>query len=312
MANTQQQIDGIVKACDDAVLRFQRLIPSIEKQILDDVDLLIKSLEMDGTSISNSVYNLRTIGQIQTKINQIVRNPEYLRAVKQFTEAFDNLAKLLNEYGTTLSFKFTPSELLNEIKSQSVRSVIQALTEDGLRANIGNHIQDILRQNITSASTYSALHSQLSDFIRSNGKKEGALQRYTRQITTDAIQQFNGQYSQAITEHLGLKWNMYVGSLLTTSRQFCDLLVAKRYVYFLELPKIITGDIDGHKCEIYVKTGLPNGMIAGTNEDNFEVYRGGYNCGHSYIPVAENFVPRKVRIETYNRLGIEHIDGEEV
>ena len=307
---TQRQLDEIIKVTDDAIEKFQKLIPSIEKSILDEIDLLIKSLDLNDGNIENTINNLRVIGQIQIKINQITRSQEYMIAVKQFTESFDEVAKLQNEYFRSLSDKFTTYELLDEIKRQSINSVVEALTQDGLRANIGNPITDILRQNITSGISYLTMRGILKDFIQ-NKDGIGALQRYTSQITTDAIHQFMGQYNQAITQHLGLKWNMYVGSNIVTSRQFCTLLTAKRYVYYLELPSIIQGDIDNHKCEIYVKTNLPQGMIMGTNEQNFEVYRGGYNCRHQYVPVAENFVPANIRIETYDLFGIPHFGGFE-
>jgi hypothetical protein len=65
------------------------------------------------------------------------------------------------------------------------------------------------------------------------------------------------------------------------------------------------GDIDGHECEIYAKTGLPLGMKDGTTPENFIVHRGGWNCGHQLVPVSEAAVPEDVRkkIEEVNRIG---------
>jgi hypothetical protein len=67
----------------------------------------------------------------------------------------------------------------------------------------------------------------------------------------------------------------------------------------------LEGEIDGHQCKIYDATGLPMGMIDGTNPENFFVNRGGYNCGHELIPVSEVSVPKEVRerFEKINRKG---------
>jgi GNAT superfamily N-acetyltransferase len=66
-------------------------------------------------------------------------------------------------------------------------------------------------------------------------------------------------------------------------------------VHKSEIPTILLGDIDGHECEIYAKTGLPLGMKDGTTPENFIVHRGGWNCGHQLVPVAPEAVPEDVR-----------------
>jgi hypothetical protein len=45
-------------------------------------------------------------------------------------------------------------------------------------------------------------------------------------------------------------------------------LTEKRYIHKSEIKTILKGEIDGHQCEIYEKTGLPKGMIEGTTEQN--------------------------------------------
>jgi hypothetical protein len=98
-----------------------------------------------------------------------------------------------------------------------------------------------------------------------------------------------------ISDRLQSEWYQYVGSNLTTTREFCEHLTKKRYVHKSEIPELLKGNIDGHQCKIYSATGLPQGMIEGTNEENFIVYRGGYNCGHELIPVSEATVPVSIR-----------------
>jgi hypothetical protein len=165
-------------------------------------------------------------------------------------------------------------------------------------------VRKMLNTYITTGGKFSDLMQNLRDEITSNGTGMGSLQKYTRQITTDSINQFNGQYNQAISNGLGYKWRMYVGSNLTTTRPFCKCLSKKKYIYELELPDILEGDIDGETVAINPKTGVWYGGIPGTNVDNFEINRGGYQCGHHVYMVAESMVPKKVRIETYTRLGI--------
>jgi hypothetical protein len=160
--------------------------------------------------------------------------------------------------------------------------------------NILDPIKSILNQNITTGGSYADFNEQLRDWIIGNDKAEGNILKYTKQITTDALHQYNAQYHEIIAQDLQFNWGQYVGSLITTSREFCVYLTKKRWVHKSELPVIIEGNIDGHNCKLSKVTGLPYGMIPGTNSDNFKVRRGGYSCRHSFFWVPDSSVPAQV------------------
>lgn len=310
--STEAQINKIVSTIEDAVKRFEAEIPGIQSNIAKEIELLLKGLDLKGDNVANTLKNLKSISRIQNRLNAIVLNPEYIDAVKQLTASFNEVAKLQNDYFGSVSDKFKPSALLEEIKSQSIKSVVGYLTEDGIRANIGNKLTDILRISVTTGASYADLRTQLGDFLKTNESGIGALQRYTSQLVTDALNQFSASYSQTVTQSLGFKWHVYTGSLLTTSREFCIHMVKKKYVYDLELPELLQGNIDGTQIHINAKTDLPDGMNKETTVENFPILRGGFNCQHSYTPVAENFVPLNIRIAKYNKFGIEHENGKAV
>lgn len=291
----QQLINQLVKTIDDAITKFHQSIPGIQDQMLNDVQLLVKDLDVyaDG-SIKNSVKNLQIIGRIKSKLQDIVLNDNYLQEVADFTKAFDEVKVLQNKYFNSVSDEFTPFKLLDEIQKQSINSTIVSLTEAGISSNVTEYIQDILRTNITTGGNYQQLSNQLRDAIITNDKGQGALERYTRQITTDSLNQYSAQYIHAVADDLGFDWFMYIGSNLATTRTFCDALTKKKYVHRSEIPEIVKGFIDGKQIPIYKKTGLPAGMVDGTNANNFFIYRGGYNCGHQFVPVPKAVVPLSI------------------
>ncbi|MDR1553006.1 MAG: hypothetical protein LBS69_06035 [Prevotellaceae bacterium] len=92
-------------------------------------------------------------------------------------------------------------------------------------------------------------------------------------------------------------WYMYVGSNLTNTRKFCEYLTKKKYIHKSEIPGILKGNIDRHKCKINPETGLPYGLINGTNPQNFIIFCGGWNCGHQLVPMAAEAVPADIRKE---------------
>jgi hypothetical protein len=300
MAKQQKIIGDIVTTIDSAIEEFGKKIPKHQQRVFDEISLLLKELDLRGDTIQQSAQNLRKIGVIKGKLEAIINSDEWLGDVKVYMKAFDTVTNLQNEYFGTLKTKFRPTPLLREIRKQSLDATFESLTENGINAAITDKVQDILRKNITSGSSYSQTMKQLREFLTTNESGAGALERYTKQITTDALNQYSAQYTNAVTNDLGLVWFQYTGALIETSRIFCQALIEKKYIHKSELPKIVRGnfkefeDLEG---KINTKTKLPEGMVAGTNAINFHIYRGGYQCGHQLIPVDESSVPDSIRVK---------------
>jgi hypothetical protein len=241
--------------------------------------------------------------QIKNKLQKIIVSKKYQDSVREFIKTFETVADLQNQYFTNYigSKKAQlPEEKLKLIREYSINSTIASLTESGLNVNILDKVEDIIRQNTTTGGSYSSLQGQLRDFILSDKNTDGALVRYTKTITTDAINQYSRQYVETTAADLDMPWRKYIGSLKTTSREWCEKMVAKKFVHVSELPELVKGNIDGHQCGIYKKTAdnkgtdLPYGMIAGTNAQNVLVRAGGHGCEHGFYPCDEDEVPKEV------------------
>jgi hypothetical protein len=72
---------------------------------------------------------------------------------------------------------------------------------------------------------------QLRNHLITNDTGEGSLERYSKTITTDAINQYSAQYHDALAQDLNFNWGRYVGSNIETTREFCDRLTAKEWVH---------------------------------------------------------------------------------
>lgn len=291
-------IQDLIKTIDGAVERFNKAMPGTQQRIFNRITLLLKDLELQGDTIKPSVNNLRIIGDIKSELQQIFRDAGYMNTAKDYMQNFNTVTNIQNKYFTTLSAIYKPSALLKEIRSQSINATATSLTGAGIDAGVIDKIIDLLRINITTGAKFTDLNNSLREFVVSNQSGVGVLERYTKQITTDALNQYSAQYINVVANDLGLEWFMYTGTIIATSRPFCVALVKKKYIHLSELPDIIKGnftefkDIDG---AINSKTGLPEGMVAGTNPANFHIYRGGYQCGHQLIPVANEAVPPLIR-----------------
>lgn len=301
------EFNDILKEIDGAIKSFNKGIPAAQKAMYQELVTELRRLDLNGDKIKATVANLKVIQSIKNKLTKFILNDDYLEDVKEFVKSFNTVTKLQNEYWKGVESKFKPGPLLREIRMQAISDTVKQLTESGIGANIGDAISDILRTNITSGGSYKALNAQLLEALTDTQKSDGLLTRYSKQITNDSIQQYNRQYTQQVAAGLGYEWHAYQGSDIKTTRPFCDAMTDLRYFHVSEIPRLLRADDlyymkDGKKTKvpIYPRTGLPNGLIEGTNAENFLIRAGGYNCGHAIRPVPERNVPLETRDRVYN------------
>jgi hypothetical protein len=288
-------IKAIIATAEKAIAEFQKRIPGIQSGLVDSILTDLKELSTKDGVVLNSVQNLKLIAALKTKLEKLIISEGYKDDVKKFVEAFNTVEGLQKQYFAAFNLKFSPSKVLPIIKNQAIDSTVNGLLGQGLQANIVERIGKILIDNVTTGGTYASLSEQLRNHILTNETGEGSLERYTKTITTDAINQYSAQYHEALAADLEFNWGRYVGSNITTTREFCERLTAKEWVHKSELPKIVKGEIGGQQCKLSKSTGLPLGMIPGSDENNFKIRRGGYNCGHQFFWVPDSAVPDQVK-----------------
>lgn len=307
MASQSEIINNIIGTIENSVSGFNDAMPGIQQKIMDRLTDMLKELDTDSTGrIKASVNNLKVLTSIKARIESVLLSPEYVKALDKYMGGYEKITKLQNSYFETLTKEFQPSKVLGEIKKQSIGTAIDALTEKGIGGNVTNKLFEVLNRNATSGAKYSDLLKQVNNLVLNNETGPGILERHTKGITTDALNQFSAQYTNAVTNDLGLEWFMYDGVIIDTSRDFCVALVKKKYFHRSELPDIIRGNFDEFKeihGKINPKTDLPEGMYAGTTPENFNIYRGGHSCNHQMIPVSAAVVPQSVKDELARKQG---------
>lgn len=288
-------ITNIIDVVDDVTERFNSQLGSTEKKLLDEVLNLVKGLSVTNGRINSSVDNLKLLTKIKSKLKQVILNKDYLKSVKELISGMDKILTVQisyfnKDFHVSKDFK-GKSEL---VKQLAIENTVNMLAGTGIEANVTNKINEMLLRSITSGGRYADLVQEMSDFLTTSENGDGALSRYAQTWTNTSLNQFAGQNNKLMTDDLGLEWYVYVGSNKDTTREFCEVLKEKKYIHKSEIPDIVKGKIDGHQCEIYERTGLPKGMIAGTTAENFMVNCGGWNCGHKLVPVSEVAVPEHI------------------
>jgi len=290
-----KKIQELIDTIDESIKQWDNAIPGMEKDFFANVMRLVKKLELSGDDIKKTVSNLRLMNRIKGELDSALYTKRYLKEVESFIKYFDQVEKIQSEYFTESFDKFSKPNIWNEIKRQTIEDVVASLTEADISTLVIQPVADLIRDDVMNGSSWSNMVKSLEKLIESRSGLDSPLKRYSSQIVTDAINQYAAQYNNTITDDLGLQWFQYVGSLVKHSRPFCRSLVAKRWVNVAEFSQIVKGKIDGKQVPRNPRTGLPEGMIPGTNAQTLKTYRGGYRCNHLFIAVDESVVPESVK-----------------
>lgn len=293
--------DDIVQVMEQAVDKFNGRIPLIQRRMYRALLDEVRKLDTGKRGLKSTVANMRRVTSIKAKLQRIILSKEYKGEIKKFVEVFNDITKLQNQIFRSAEQNFTPPKIGAEIKKQSITDVVNNLTERGIAGDVSNAVADILRQNITTGSSYASLTEALREALIET-KSPGILQRYAKQITTDAVNQYSATYMRNISSDLGYEWFRYAGRDIATTRPFCDAMTDRKYFHISEVPDLLKAKglyymVEGKqkKVPLMEKTGLPAGMIPGTDEASFFSNRGGYNCGHQIFPVVEARVPADIK-----------------
>jgi len=291
----EAKIQELIDTIDEAIAKWDKAIPDMEKDFFANVFRLVKQLELKGDDIKKIVSNLRLMNKIKSELDSALYTKRYLREVDSFIKYFEKVEKIQSEYFTESFKDFKKPAIWAEIKKQTIEDVVESLTAADISTLVVNPVSELIRDDVMNGSSWSNMVKQLDKLIESKSGLDSPLKRYSSQIVTDAINQYAAQYNNTITDDLGLQWYQYVGALVKHSRPFCRSLVQKRWVNVAEFPTIVQGKINGKQVAKNPRTGLPEGMIPGTNAQTLKTYRGGYRCNHLFIAVDESLVPEATK-----------------
>ncbi len=285
----------IVRTIDKAVSDFDKSIPRVQREIFSEIEIILLSLDVDKQgNIKTTAANLRKIKTLKKRINRAILDPDYISAVRKYTKDFTDVTTVYNDYFKRVFDDYSKPSSLTQIKIDTIKEVTTLLTETGIQANITNPISTILKENVQSGAGFGNTAQRIRDFLTDNKTGKGALDRYTNVIINDTLNTYARTFSNLVSEDLDLNWWRYVGALVKGSRPWCQSMTGKEWVHRSELPKL-PHIFSVKQVPLNPKTGLPQGMKAGTNGNNILVLAGGWNCNHQFIPVSEFAVPKDIR-----------------
>lgn len=298
-------IKTILSTIDDAVSKLTSIAASKQPALLKEVLAMVKKLDTRGDTLLSNINNLKLINNIKVRLERLMIDDKYKEAVKEFAQAYNDIQDLHNEYFASFASKPAMGKIksnqraLNILKNTAIESTVNNLTETGLQAGVTEGLRRILLTNVNTGGSYADLTDQLRNYLTTDDKSDGALEKYVKTYSVTAINQFSREYGKSIADDLQLYWYMYDGSLLTTSREFCIQCCKKKYIHASEFDTILAGDFGDEHIHINKATELPDGLLPGTDATNLVRRAGGWNCGHQMIAVDDVSVPNAKKEAVY-------------
>lgn len=277
------------KRIEDIPSQFLSSVKKTEREIYTKVIAQLGELEIVGGAFVQSVKNIEIAGQINTELKKVLIGSEYTKAVSTFAKEFDVQADLNFSYFEK-AFKLPiASEVAVAAMNQAKRNAVDLLLNRAADSEFIAPLQNIIEQSVVNNANYGETLSAIRDFVEGAPEVDSRLLRYSTQIARDSFAISDAAVVSIYADENEFEWFFYSGATIDTTREFCRER-AGGFFYYKEIDEWGKG----HKT---TGLSLPNGegvwpgMILGTTEATIYSYRGGYNCGHSIMPVSIAGVP---------------------
>ena len=243
------------------------------------------SVEIANKTVKQRASQAATaVNKFERQLNEyIAKNRAWNKEIRTYLKNFDTINTLNSDlyFQMGLDNKKKIKELITYASPQQkemINKVTQDLLGQGMKAEFVKPVKEIIYRNTLLGTPLSEGKQILRNFVLGDKKRLGKLDRYAGQVTRDALSQYDGQVNAMIAEQYELDSIQYIGSLVNDSRPFCRHVINQMggVIKKEQLPELLSRF-----------QGSP-GMIPGTNEENFMVYRGGYNCRHVAIAFNQN------------------------
>lgn len=246
-----------------------------EVVIFDELIKLLNTVDVSGGKLITNSKAENFLMSMDAKIYRALQKADYNNSVLKYTKNFKLVADNTREIHSAFNNISITDSQINPILKIEVNNTVDKLTGSGMAKDFINPVRESLYRNIMLGAEVTSVEKSLREFVISTHGKDSKLSKYVKQVSRDAIQQFDGTIQANIAKELELNAKRYIGSLIRDSRKQCIRWVAQNGGVIL---------LEDLADEIRWAFNNGSGMNPQTNVDTFDIFRGGYNCRHRSIP----------------------------
>lgn len=279
--NLLKELFEILEGSTDS---FWKNIAKVEKSFSAQIlEWAIKNLDFNNGKISNSLANKQKLMRLKDQMIKAFNFDENEAAISKYLKDIDSVENINYKLLEDQTKKTTIEKVGFNLEKQLLfDDTINLLTnKTSFTELILPDLRQTLFRGIVGNLTFKQLEKEVERSLLSTDKDSNLL-RYTKQISRDAISQYDGAIQAKALEIYKFNAFRYTGSLIETSRKTCiglvkgegeykDLIIPnyRSVAYFT---KDIQKIIDRSKDNV--------GWNPETNVSNFAILRGGFSCRH--------------------------------
>lgn len=272
---------------NDALELFTTGFDKIEQNIYKRLDQVLKKTTISFGKLSNDEYSRKLISNLDQTIREALQESGYGNKVNQLITTYDFIASDNIELHKALNKEKVSEKLVNSIKQLEVNNTIDNLLNAGIYKDFISPVRQALYRHIVLGTSLHDAEETIKNIVLSEPDKDSSILKYAKQVSQDAIYQYDGSINKAIEEELELDAYLYVGSLVKDSRAQCAYWVGKQ---ILKKDKQLEKEIEKAQKNRLFNNKKASGMNLDTTIETFVIYRGGYRCRHKALPTRyENF-----------------------
>lgn len=252
---------------EDIYNELEKSVEKAEGDLMRFVEKDLDGLELDDNgNILYSEKNIAIIYNIETTLQNLAfaNNKVFKKLVTDMLRMTDGIK---GDYNTTpqnlKNIKFKVEQLFYKMGYDANGTIIPGSYFDNISSfkGVSQQIADILLKGIANGISFDLILKEMRAFVMGAKGVDGVLKRYLRQEVHDTIWKTNAVINKYFADELGLKYFVYSGSIMDTTREFC----AERNNYVFHVNDVAS---------------FPDNLPYFPPKYNFFIDRGGYNCRH--------------------------------
>lgn len=271
-----------------------KVASGLQSKLLEIVfDDFISKLDVENGYVKNTKANKDRISALN-KLFERFQNIEFAQSLTVMVSDFKDIHNLNIDYFSQINKK-----KVSQIQSKVFDKLKVNLGIEGKKLKSGGFLDSFIKDSklrdkikqttlraITSENvTLKDYRQSVKNLIKGKGKTDGGFERHFKTFATDTYTLFDRQTNLEFAEALNLKYAVYAGGLIETSRPFCE--VRNNKVFTTDEIKLFGTSKDKYGGYSDKKDGMFQGKPVNEVYDPF-TQCGGYNCRHTlnYISKA--------------------------
>lgn len=262
-------------------------IPNMEVKVYDELMRFLDQFARSGDVFAD-VMTAEKLIELESGLKGILLNNGYYSKVDVFIKDFSKISANTNAILDSGGF---PTQIiqLTDIERKWQGLTAETLINSGIRDDFQRPILQILDDAITYGKGIASTRETLREYVLGGQDTSGKLKSYLTQTARDSTNQMQGQQVQSVANAIGYAGIRYTGGTLLDSRGQCTRWIEELngFIHKEKIKDEISLAYKNQRLKKVDGNHKWGGMMPNTNEDNFMVKRGGYNCTHAAFPTRK-------------------------